>query len=326
MSKSTLNLDQFPWMGLSNSMVFTETVKISIFHLRHFGQYFVPWSNAGRSPRSSALPACSSTGNGDTMLAGTMRAPFAALGAATRQGFAANRVLSASAAQKRCMSSKPPTAIVMMNMGGPSTQEEVHPFLYNLFTDRQILQMPMQSMLGSWYEPLRAPVPIGSPHLQCYLRFAPNVDERPGRIARRRSPKIREQYAAIGGGSPIGKWTKVQGKMMEKHMDAMSPETAPHKAYTAFRYAAPMTEECVAEMKVACLLSPNAHVRRIPDWFGQTFCRGGKESRSDKALCSRRETRRFMRRTSPCRTRACACVVTNVKKMNVTNVNITNVK
>ncbi|KAJ1495976.1 ferrochelatase putative [Baffinella frigidus] len=116
------------------------------------------------------------------------------------------------------MSSKPPTAIVMMNMGGPSTQEEVHGFLYNLFTDRQIMQMPMQSTLGAW-------------------------------IARRRAPKIREQYAAIGGGSPIGKWTEAQGKMMEKHMDAMSPETAPHKAYTAFRYAAPMTEACVAQMK-----------------------------------------------------------------------------
>jgi hypothetical protein len=68
----------------------------------------------------------------------------------------------------RAMSSKPPTAIVMMNMGGPSTQEEVHPFLHRLFTDRQIMQLPMQDYLGAW-------------------------------IAKRRSPKIRDQYAAIGG-------------------------------------------------------------------------------------------------------------------------------
>lgn len=88
-------------------------------------------------------------------------------------------------------------------------------------------------------------------HLQCSLLFEEkDVNRRHGRIARRRAPKIREQYAAIGGGSPIGKWTEAQGKMMEKHMDAMSPETAPHKAYTAFRYAAPMTEACVAQMKV----------------------------------------------------------------------------
>ena len=68
----------------------------------------------------------------------------------------------------RAMSSRPPTAIVMMNMGGPSTQEEVHPFLHRLFTDRQIMQLPMQDYLGAW-------------------------------IAKRRSPKIRDQYAAIGG-------------------------------------------------------------------------------------------------------------------------------
>jgi len=118
----------------------------------------------------------------------------------------------------RAMSSKPPTAIVMMNMGGPSTQEEVHPFLHRLFTDRQIMQLPMQDYLGAW-------------------------------IAKRRSPKIREQYAAIGGGSPIGKWSEIQGKMMEKYLDAASPETAPHKAYIAFRYASPLTEEALTQMK-----------------------------------------------------------------------------
>lgn len=115
-------------------------------------------------------------------------------------------------------SSKPPTAIVMMNMGGPSTQEEVHPFLHRLFTDRQIMQLPVQDMLGAW-------------------------------IAQRRAPKIRDQYAEIGGGSPIRKWTEEQGKMVEKFLDEHNPETAPHKAYLAFRYASPLTEECVAEMK-----------------------------------------------------------------------------
>ncbi len=33
----------------------------------------------------------------------------------------------------------------MMNMGGPSTLEEVHPFLNRLFTDHQIMQLPVQS-------------------------------------------------------------------------------------------------------------------------------------------------------------------------------------
>ncbi|EKX52692.1 hypothetical protein GUITHDRAFT_157086 [Guillardia theta CCMP2712] len=116
------------------------------------------------------------------------------------------------------MATRPPTGVVLMNMGGPSTQEEVHPFLLRLFTDRQIMQLPMQKMLGSW-------------------------------IARRRSPKIMKQYAEIGGGSPIGKWTEIQGKKLERHLDEMCPETAPHKTYIAFRYASPLTEDAITRMK-----------------------------------------------------------------------------
>lgn len=36
---------------------------------------------------------------------------------------------------------------------------------------------------------------------------------------------------------------------MVKLLDEMSPETAPHKAYVAFRYANPLTETCLDEMK-----------------------------------------------------------------------------
>lgn len=57
------------------------------------------------------------------------------------------------------------------------------------------------------------------------------------------------QYAEIGGGSPIRKWTEAQGEMMVKYLDKHNPETAPHKAYLAFRYASPLTEEAVTEMK-----------------------------------------------------------------------------
>lgn len=107
----------------------------------------------------------------------------------------------------------------MMNMGGPSTQEEVGPFLHNLFSDGEIITLgPLQNTLGPF-------------------------------IANRRTPKIQEQYAEIGGGSPIGKWTKIQGEGMVKLLDELSPETAPHKAYTCFRYAAPLTEETLSEMK-----------------------------------------------------------------------------
>lgn len=45
-------------------------------------------------------------------------------------------------------------------------------------------------------------------------------------IAKRRTPKITAQYAAIGGKSPIGDWTELQGKQMCLKLDALSPKVA----------------------------------------------------------------------------------------------------
>ncbi|ORX39315.1 hypothetical protein BD324DRAFT_619235 [Kockovaella imperatae] len=113
---------------------------------------------------------------------------------------------------------RPPTAIVMMNMGGPSTIPEVHGFLSRLFHDHDLIPLPMQRIL--------API-----------------------IASRRTPSIEEQYTAIGGGSPILRWTRIQGEGMCQLLDELNPETAPHKSYVAFRYAEPLTETCLEEMK-----------------------------------------------------------------------------
>ena len=44
-------------------------------------------------------------------------------------------------------------------------------------------------------------------------------------IARRRTPSIQEQYAKIGGGSPIRMWTEKQAKGMIEILDQMSPAT-----------------------------------------------------------------------------------------------------
>jgi ferrochelatase len=115
-------------------------------------------------------------------------------------------------------SQKPKTAIVMMNMGGPPTLDEVGPFLLRLFSDPDLIPIPFQSVLAPW-------------------------------IAKRRTPKIVEQYAQIGGGSPIKFWTEKQSDMLIKLLDEASPETAPHKGYIAFRYAPPLTEDCVQQMK-----------------------------------------------------------------------------
>ena len=67
-------------------------------------------------------------------------------------------------------------------------------------------------------------------------------------LATRRTPKIQKQYAAIGGGSPIRRWSEFQNAEMCKILDKISPETAPHKPYVAFRYANPLTEEMYTKM------------------------------------------------------------------------------
>lgn len=112
-----------------------------------------------------------------------------------------------------------PTAIVMLNMGGPCCLAAVQPYLLELFTDREIIQLPFQSVLGPM-------------------------------IARLRAPKARRRYARIGGASPILHWTELQGMGMVERLDRLCPDTAPHKFYPAFRYAPPFAREALLDMKV----------------------------------------------------------------------------
>ena len=106
----------------------------------------------------------------------------------------------------------------MLNLGGPATLDDVEPFLLELFADREIIQLPLQKWLGPF-------------------------------IARRRTPKVRGLYANIGGGSPILRYTEAQGRGMIARLDRMSPETAPHKFYVAFRYTRPNSEDALRMMR-----------------------------------------------------------------------------
>ncbi|HET8623595.1 MAG TPA: ferrochelatase, partial [Gemmatimonadales bacterium] len=110
------------------------------------------------------------------------------------------------------------TGIVMMNLGGPATLDQVEPFLLELFADREIIQLPFQSWLGPF-------------------------------IARRRAPKVRALYAQIGGGSPILRLTEAQGRGMIERLDRRFPATAPHGFYVAFRYIQPRSEDALRAMQ-----------------------------------------------------------------------------
>jgi len=115
-------------------------------------------------------------------------------------------------------SRRPKTGIVMLNLGGPATLDEVQPFLLELFADREIIQLPFQRWLGPF-------------------------------IARRRTPKVRGLYAAIGGGSPILRHTEAQGRGMVARLDRLAPESAPHQFYIAFRYTRPHSDDALRQMK-----------------------------------------------------------------------------
>lgn len=106
----------------------------------------------------------------------------------------------------------------MMNLGGPKSLEDVRPFLLKLFEDREIIQLPVQKYLGPF-------------------------------IANRRTKSVQQNYADIGGGSPILQWTEEQGRGMCERLDKLSPETAPHKFYVAFRYIDPFSEDALKAMK-----------------------------------------------------------------------------
>lgn len=111
------------------------------------------------------------------------------------------------------------TGIVMINMGGPETVDQVGDYLQRVLTDRDLVQFPIaQKRFGMW-------------------------------IAKRRTPEVKKKYEEIGGGSPILKWTKLQGKLLCDNLDKISPATAPHKPYVAFRYASPFTEDALEQLK-----------------------------------------------------------------------------
>jgi len=111
------------------------------------------------------------------------------------------------------------TAILMMNMGGPESEkvEDVHKFLLALFKDRDIIKMPFQDYLG----PL---------------------------ISKRRAPNLKAKFDEIGG-DPLRTWTERQGKGITEALDKKSPSTAPHKAYTCFRYSKPDIAHSVEQLE-----------------------------------------------------------------------------
>ena len=108
---------------------------------------------------------------------------------------------------------KQKTGIILLNMGGPDSQDDVAPFLYNLFSDREIIR-------------------LGPPLLQKPLAWF---------ISRRRAPKSRSIYQKIGGGSPLLKITRQQASALQENLR----KKGDFVVTVAMRYWPPFADEAV---------------------------------------------------------------------------------
>ena len=156
-----------------------------------------------------------------------------------------------------------PIGILLFNLGGPDDQASVEPFLVNLFSDRDIIELP----LGALVQPLFARL-----------------------IAKLRGPGVRRNYARIGGGSPQLQITREQAAALEARLNARphhvlgrvdppapgSVSRSRFRVFVAMRYWRPSTAEALAEMR-------DAGVRRVvtltlyPHWSKATTGSSQKE-------------------------------------------------
>ena len=109
-------------------------------------------------------------------------------------------------------------AVVLFQLGGPDSLEAIEPFLYNLFCDPDIINFP-----GAFLA--RKPL----------AKF----------ISSKRSKKVAEHYAEIGGKSPIIELTGAQAAALQAELD----KRCRAKVFVAMRYWHPFTEEVIAELK-----------------------------------------------------------------------------
>jgi ferrochelatase len=108
--------------------------------------------------------------------------------------------------------------VLLLNLGGPDTLEDVGPFLFNLFSDPEIIRLPF-------------------PWLQRPLAWF---------ISSRRTKTSQENYRQIGGGSPLRQITEAQGEALKQQLEDMGNAA---NIYVGMRYWHPFTEEAIAKIK-----------------------------------------------------------------------------
>ncbi|MDO8747404.1 MAG: ferrochelatase [Thermodesulfovibrionales bacterium] len=113
--------------------------------------------------------------------------------------------------------------IILLNLGGPDSIQAVRPFLYNLFSDRKIIQ-------------------LGPPFLQKPLARI---------ISMLRSKKTESYYRRIGGRSPILDITNAQAKALEASLNSELLTLNSKlflKVFVGMRYWHPLIEDVIPQI------------------------------------------------------------------------------
>lgn len=111
-----------------------------------------------------------------------------------------------------------PTAVVLLNLGGPDSLDAVEPFLFNLFSDPDIFKLP----LGFIFQ-------------KPFARM----------ISKRRAPETAKGYAAIGGKSPILEFTEAQAQGLQRQL----ADKGHYTVHICMRYWHPLADEVVKQLQ-----------------------------------------------------------------------------
>ena len=145
-------------------------------------------------------------------------------------------------------------AIILFNLGGPDNLDNVQPFLFNLFNDPAILDLP------NWLRPSLAKL-----------------------ISKRRTPIAKKIYQEIGGSSPILKLTKLQAENLEKKINKNTKKDI-YKCFVVMRCWHPRAETVIKNVEE---FNPN-EIILLPLYPQYSASTSGSSIREWKNICEKR--------------------------------------
>jgi len=144
-------------------------------------------------------------------------------------------------------------AVILFNLGGPDKIENVEPFLFNLFNDPAILNLPTL---------LRYPLAK--------------------LISNRRAPIAKKIYAELGGSSPILRLTEEQSNALETKLNQTQTEDQ-YKCFIVMRCWNPRAKEVIKDVQ---LYSPDEIVL-MPLYPQYSAATSGSSIKEWKDVCKK---------------------------------------